>query len=79
MTHTKRGFCLESVYCHANVEWSVMSHNYYTCSYQGIAPAVDQMNIMEEYGKECKRSEEIPLTFLHLTWRLIRGFFSFPL
>ena len=38
ITNTKRGFCLESVYRHANAEWSVMSHNYYTCSNQGIAP-----------------------------------------
>lgn len=38
ITHAKRGFCLQSVYRHANAEWSVMSHDYFTCSYQGIAP-----------------------------------------
>jgi hypothetical protein len=37
VTNTKRGFCLQSVYRHANAEWSPLNQEYYTCSLQGIA------------------------------------------
>ncbi|CAF3738674.1 unnamed protein product [Rotaria sordida] len=38
LTNTKRGFCLQAVYRHANAEWSPLHQEYYTCSVQGIPP-----------------------------------------
>ncbi|CAF1266396.1 unnamed protein product, partial [Didymodactylos carnosus] len=34
--NSKRGFCLQAVYRHANAEWSPLAQAYYTCSNQGI-------------------------------------------
>ncbi|CAF3803803.1 unnamed protein product [Adineta steineri] len=36
LTNSKRGFCLQAVYRHANAEWSPLNQDYYTCSLQGI-------------------------------------------
>lgn len=38
ITTTKRGFCLQTTYRHANAEWSDMAQNHYLCSNQGVAP-----------------------------------------
>ena len=38
VTNTKRGFCLQTTYRHANAEWSVMGQDHYVCSNQGISP-----------------------------------------
>ena len=36
LTNSKRGFCLQAVYRHANAEWSPLNQEYYTCGLQGI-------------------------------------------
>jgi len=36
LTNSKRGFCLQAVYRHANAEWSPLNQEYHTCSLQGI-------------------------------------------